>query len=154
MVKKALTIFTILITLNCISQGNVTFVFDFDSTKIYLKYSDILTVLKKENAGLKNKSNLITKHDSIYLDRYFLYSMHTKDSSSFDLDKELFDLTNKKIGIITFYNKIIKSYYTKSITDRRGHFRLYFKGVYYYDYESKKHFLTKTNYQRWYTPNF
>ena len=149
--KIILTIFGFLFSLNCFSQDNLTFVFDFDSTKIYLKYSDILSVLKKENEKLKDKSKLIAKHDTLILDRYFISENQNLDSSEFKLDIELFIILNRQLGTITYKNHIVKSFYTKTFK-HRIHRRKLFKGIYYFDTETKKHFLTKTIYQLWYTP--
>lgn len=69
--KKILTIVILLFSLNCISQDNLILVFNFDSTKIYVKYTDILTVLEKENEGLKNKTILLTAENYFTFGRVF-----------------------------------------------------------------------------------
>lgn len=149
--KKILTIIISLFSLNCISQDNLILVFNFDSTKIYVKYTDILTVLKKENEGLKNKSILLTTGDTLHLEGFFIYSKQTKGSLDFKLKNELFALVNKNVVKIIFQNKMIISFYTKAKKERR-HGKITFKGVYYFDTFTKKHFLTRVERQIWFTP--
>ena len=149
--KKILFIIVAFSSFNFLGQSNLTFLFSYDSTKIYIKYSDLKPFIKSENAKLTDLNKLVTKNDTIVLDRHFLYEDQQKDSISFDLDKELFAALNNKKGTIIFNEKVITSFYTKKVKHRRSG-ELFFRGVYYYDAITKKHFLTETIYQKWYSP--
>jgi len=148
--KKIIFIIAAFSSFNFLGQTNLTFMFSFDSTKIYIKYLDLKPFIKEENARLTDLSKLVAKNDTIVLDRHFLYADQQKDSISFDLDKELFAALNSKKGTIIFNEKVITSFYTKKVKHRRSR-ELLFKGIYYYDSITKKHFLTETRYQKWYT---
>lgn len=149
--KKIIFIIAVFSSFSFFGQTNLTFLFSYDSTKIFIKYLDLKPFIKAENSKLSTLSKLVTKNDTIILDRHFLYADQQKDSISFDLDKELFAALNNKKGTIIFNEKVITSFYTKKVKHRRNG-ELFFKGIYYYDTITKKHFLTEIIYQKWYCP--
>ena len=154
--KKILFIIIAFTSFNLIGQTNLTFLFLYDSTKIYIKYLDLRPFITAENAKLADPSKLVTKNDTIILDRHFLYADQQKDSVSFDLDKELFFALKNNKGTIIFNGKVITSFYTKKVKHKR-YGEISFRGVDYFDTLTKKHFLTETIYQKWYcigTPSF
>ncbi len=154
--KKILFIIAAFLSFNNFGQSNLTFQFSYDSTKIYIKYADLKPYLKTENAKLADLDRLIIKNDTIILDTYSINSDQHKDSLSFDLRKELFEAINNKKGTIVFNGKTVTSFYTKKAKEKRNG-EISFKGVYYFDTVTKRHFLTETIYQKWYcigTPNF
>ena len=127
----------------------MTFLFSYDITKIYIKYLDLRPFINAENAKLPDLSILVTKKDTIILDRHFLYADQQKDSVSFALDKELFAALNNKKGTIVFNGKVIASFYTKKVKYRRNG-EISFRDVYYFDTFTKRQFLIETIYQKWY----
>ena len=88
--KKILFIIIAFSSFNFIGQTNLTFLFSYDITKIYIKYLDLRPFINAENAKLPDLSKLVTNNDTIILDRHFLYADQQKDSVSFALDKKLF----------------------------------------------------------------
>jgi hypothetical protein len=154
--KKIIFIIATFSSFNFLGQTNLTFLFSYDSTKIYIKYLDLKPFIKAENSKLCDLSKLVTKNDTIVLDRHFLYADQQKDSISFDLDKELFAALNNKKGTIIFNGQVITSFYTKKVKHRQ-YGEISFRGIYYFDKITKRHFLTETIYQKWYcigTPSF
>ncbi len=147
--KKTILIFITFLSLTSFGQNNIVLLFDFDTTKVYIKYIDIAKYITKENAKIKELNKLVIKNDTILIDRYFIHSDQQTDSLNFDLNKELYAAINNKKAIILFQNKPINAFYSKKIKYKRNN-KKYFKGIYYYDTISKKHFFTKTIYQRRY----
>jgi hypothetical protein len=130
------------------AQENPTVVFNFDSTKVYVKYSDIVFVLKKRNKSFKKVSAKATKRDTILLDGHTLRMGKYYDTLAIELHDELFLLIDQKIGTMVYKGNAVTAYETRKVrTAKDG--KKYFVGIYYYDAASKKHFLTRTLYQRW-----
>jgi hypothetical protein len=146
--QTTLLIIVLSLALHLRAQENPTVVFNFDSTKVYMKYSDIIPVLKKRNQDFKNVSAKATKRDTILLDGHTLFMGKYYDTLSIELHDELFILVDQKIGTMTYKGHAVTAYETKKVrTAKDG--KKYFVGIYYYDAVSKKHFLTRTLYQRW-----
>lgn len=146
--RTAFLITVLSLVLHIKAQENPTVVFNFDSTKVYLKYADIVPVLKKRNQSFKKVSAKATKRDTILLDGHTLRMGKYYDTLAIELHDELFLLLDQKIGIMVYKGNAVTAYETKKIrTAKYG--KKYFVGIYYYDATSKKHFLTKTVYQRW-----
>ena len=138
-----------LISFNILGQRDLTFQFSYDSTKIYIKYVDLKPYLEPKNAKLVDLNKLIAKNDTIVLDTYSVSSDQHLDSLSFDLRKELFKAINNKKSTIIFNGKTITSFYTNKVKEKRNG-ELSFRGIYYFDTVTKRHFLTETIYQKWY----
>ena len=151
MQNTLLTIFSSLV-LNLGAQPNPTVVFNFDTTKVFIKYSDLMPVLKKRNQDFKQASVKATKNDTILLDGHTLRMGKYYDTLAIELHDELFVLVDQKIGTMVYKGNAVSAYETKKVrTAKYG--KKYFVGIYYYDAASKKHFLTRTIYQRWnFTP--
>ncbi len=143
--KKTISIIIFLSHLNCLSQDNLTLAFNFDTTKVFLKYSDLLPYLKKENVSLKTKTINLVKNDTLFLRHESFTLLYYVDTLGFDLQSELFTALDKKKGAIIYKSKPVSSFYTKNIKIRKR-LRLRFKGIYYYDAATKKHFLTRLKY--------
>ena len=106
-------IISIFISFSSSEQNNLMFLFDFDSTKIYLKYMDLKPYIKKQNIKVNEISKLSIKNDTIKLDGYYLHSSQRLDSLSFNLDKEMFSAIDNKKASIIFQGKTISAFYTK-----------------------------------------
>jgi hypothetical protein len=148
------TLLTILLSLvlNLGAQQNPTVVFNFDTTKVFIKYLDLVPVLKKRNQDFKQASVKATKNDTILLDGHTLRMGKYYDTLAIELHDELFVLVDQKIGKMEYKGNAVTAYETKKVrTAKYG--KKYFVGIYYYDADTKKHFLTRTIYQRWnFTP--
>lgn len=138
--------------LNLRAQQNPVVVFNFDSTKVFVKYEQLLPVLKKRNRDFKYASVKATKNDTILLDGHTLRMGKYYDTLAIELHDELFILVDQKAVSMLYKGKPVTAFETKKVrTARDG--KKYFVGIYYYDSVSKKHFLTRTLYQRWnFTP--
>lgn len=150
--QNALLTIALLLALNLGAQQNPTVVFNFDTTKVFIKYSDLMPVLKKRNQDFKQASVKATKNDTILLDGHTLRMGKYYDTLAIELHDELFVLVDQKIGKMEYKGNAVTAYETKKVrTAKYG--KKYFVGIYYYDTASKKHFLTRTIYQRWnFTP--
>ncbi|HXD94565.1 MAG TPA: hypothetical protein VNX01_15270 [Bacteroidia bacterium] len=142
-----LLIAIILTSVSCFAQSKLVLVFNFDSTKIYIKYDNIKPYITEENKQLNNRAKLIAKNDTLFIDRYFLYSNQHLDSLSFDLDKELFIAINNKKATVIYKGKTVTAFYKEFVKQKIGRV-LHFKGYYYYDALTKKQFLAETLYQK------
>jgi hypothetical protein len=130
-----------------LAQQNPTVVFNFDTTKVFIKYSDLTLVLKKRNQDFKQASVKALKNDTILLDGHTLRMGKYYDTLAIDLHDELFVLVDQKIGKMVYKGNAVTAYETKKVrTAKYG--RKYFVGIYYYEAATKKHFLTRTLYQR------
>jgi hypothetical protein len=139
---KALSIITLFFSLTGLSQNNFTIVFDYDTTKVYLKYSEVSLFMKKENLDLISRAKPVTKNDTLVVYRNWVNGLYMADSLEFDLDPELFKAIRKNKGTIIHKGKTITSCYTKRVKLKKAKNK-YFKGIYYYDTVSDKHFLTE-----------
>ncbi|MCZ8285576.1 MAG: hypothetical protein O9353_08975 [Bacteroidia bacterium] len=87
------------------------------------------------------------KNDTILLDGHTLRMGKYYDTLAIELHDELFMLIDQKIGKMVYKGNAVTAYETKKVrTAKYG--RKYFVGIYYYEATSKKHFLTRTLYQR------
>lgn len=135
------------LVLNLRAQQNPIVVFNFDSTKVFIKYADLLPVLKRRNQDFKQASAKAMKHDTILLDGHTLRMGKYYDTLAIELHDELFILVDQKIGTVVHKGKSVTAFETKKIrTAKYG--KKYFVGVYYYDADTKKHVLTRTLYLR------
>lgn len=145
--RNALLSTLLLFVLNLGAQQNPTVVFNFDTTKVYIKYSDLTLVLKKRNQDFKQASVQALKNDTILLVGHTLRMGKYYDTLAIDLHDELFMLVDQKIGKMVYKGNVVTAYETKKVrTAKYG--RKYFVGIYYYEAATKKHFLTRTLYQR------
>ena len=134
-------------SINYYAQNNLTVAFDFDSTKVYVKYPDLVSVLKPDNKKFGDLSRLLFKNDTLFLNTYWLDDAQHLDSLGFDLDKELFTLINQKKASIYYHQQLILSYYTRKVT-YRSNMRVIFIGLDYIDKASKQAFLIQSLYSR------
>jgi len=132
--------------LNSLAQ-NPTVVFNFDSTKVFMKYSDLEPVLKKRNRDFKQAGVKAMKNDTILLDGHTLRMGKYYDTLAIELHDELFMLVDQKIGTVVHRGHPVTAFETKKVrTAKYG--KKYFVGIYYYDADTKKHVLTRTLYLR------
>ncbi len=143
--KKLLHIFLLCLPGLCFSQENKTLTFNFDSTKVYVKYPDILTVLKKRNKKLIEVCKQ-TKKDTLVFDGTTLFLGKHNDSLIIEADYELFTLIDQKKGKIIYKGQTVTGFYTKKVKLVKGG-KKYFVGIYYYDALSTKHFMTRVLFQ-------
>lgn len=129
------------------AQQNATVVFDFDSTKVFMKYADLLPVLKKRNRDFRQAGVKALKNDTILLDGHTLRMGKYYDTLVIELHDELFMLIDQKIGSVVHKGKSVTVFETKKVrTAKYG--KKYFVGIYYYDADTRKHVLTRTLYLR------
>jgi hypothetical protein len=147
--RKLLSIFIVFLSTISFGQSNPTLLFNYDTTKIYIKYLDLKPFITKENAKLNDLSILNIKNDTIEINEYLFDIYQQSDTLTLKLNKELFAAINNKNGTIIFKGQVVSSFYTKKVKDKRNG-QIYFKGIDYYDTISKTHFLTETLYQKWY----
>ncbi len=134
-------------TLNGTAQQNPTVVFNFDSTKVFMKYGDLEPVLKKRNREFKQAAVKALKNDTILLDGHTLRMGKYYDTLAIELHDELFILVDQKTGTVEHRGKPVTAFETKKVrTAKYG--KKYFVGIYYYDADTKKHVLTRTLYLR------
>ncbi len=143
--RKIISILLLFFAVTSFSQGIKTFAFNFDSTKVYLTYNDILSVLKNRNKKIINVCRY-TKKDTLVFEGSTLFLGKHKDSLIIDLDYELFTLIDQKKGKISCNGQFIINFYTKKVKKVKDG-KKEFVGIYYYDEPSKKHFLTRTLFQ-------
>ena len=133
--------------LNGLAQRSPTVVFNFGSTKVFVKYADLEPVLKKRNRNFRQASIKALKNDTILLDGHTLRMGKYYDTLAIELHDELFLLLDQKIGKVQYKGKPVTAFETKKVrTAKYG--KKYFVGVYYYDADTKKHVLTRTLYLR------
>jgi|GEM_PF-6677839 len=137
----------LLLASNALAQQNPTVVFDFDSTKVFINYSDLEPVLKKRNRDFRQAAIKAQKNDTILLDGHTLRMGKYYDTLAIELHDELFVLVDQKTGKVEHRGKPVKTFETKKVrTAKYG--KKYFVGIYYYDADTKKHVLTRTLYLR------
>ena len=134
-------------SVNCFSQTDQVVTFNFDSTKVYVKYADLVSVLKLDNKKFGDPSRLIFKSDTLVLNGFWLDDKQQLDSLEFQLEKELFSLIIQKKASIFYHEQLISSFYTRKVTYRNNS-RICFIGSDYIDKVSKRVFLIQTLYQR------
>lgn len=145
--KTRYIVIAILFTLRSVAQQNPTVVFNFDSTKVFMKYSDLVPVLKKRNRDFRQASMKALKNDTVLLDGHTLRMGKYYDTLAIELHDELFMLLDQKIGKVQHRGKPVAAFETKKVrTAKYG--KKYFVGIYYYDADTKKHVLTRTLYLR------
>lgn len=145
--KTRYVVIAFLVVLQSVAQKNPTVVFNFDSTKVFINYSDLLPVLKKRNQDFKQASVKALKNDTILLDGHTLRMGKYYDTLAIELHDELFLLVDQKVGKVEHRGKPVTVFETKKVrTAKYG--KKYFVGIYYYDADTKKHVLTRTLYLR------
>lgn len=145
--KTRYAVIAILLALQSVAQQNSTVVFNFDSTKVFMKYSELEPVLKKRNRDFRQASVKALKNDTILLDGHTLRMGKYYDTLAIELHDELFILVDQKIGTVVYRGRPVTAFETKKIrTAKYG--KKYFVGIYYYDADTKKHVLTRTLYLR------
>lgn len=145
--KTQCFVIAFLVVLQVAAQQNPTVVFNFDSTKVFMKYADLMPVLKKRNRDFKQAAAKAMKNDTILLDGHTLRMGKYYDTLAIELHDELFLLLDQKIGNVVYRKKPVTAFEIKKIrTAKYG--KKYFVGMYYYDADTKKHVLTRTLYLR------
>lgn len=145
--KYLYSIIFFFIAANCFSQNNSVVVFDFDSTKVYVKHIDLAGVLTLDNKKFKDSSRMLFINDTLMLRGFWLDDKQHLDSLAFQLEKELFSLIIQKKASIYYHQQLISSFYTRKVT-YRSNSRICFIGSDYIDKISKRVFLIQTLYQR------
>ena len=146
--RKILFIIAAFLSLTVFGQSSLTFQFiPFDSTKIYIKYIDLKPFFSPGNKQLNDIAELINRTDTITLEDGCCLHLGIKDKPlHFDLLEELYAALKNKKGIIIYNGQIISSFYTKKVHRKRKG-KTFYKGIYYIDNVTKKHFLTETIYE-------